>query len=348
MIMALLAGGRQLDGPELTSIPHSTAALSDRATAFSEGWAIHLETVAAHLAHSPELRRQYWREAVQLGDVPWKKAEYFHHSMDLTSYSQNLARYSDVRDNNFAFESAFQGPDYLRVQLEKSRDFSTLRDANQLLQSEGFYASFFFLFMMWVGEVPAETNLTARYDRTLRAMNSMFASEKADGDTAWLPSLVVEYMKMFPDEKAAIADLLNEISHGVFVDAGARRLWRDHYLAAVRLDIGHLNLEAINAARKRWREQVLAEPRILFSRLGPQLACTVPASEIKIEVFGEAAPLRFDLNTVPAAILRLVPGIKENEIEGWIAERDRQPFKSVEDFRSRVRLETASRSSLKF
>src|SRR5262249_30541712 len=90
MIMALLAGGRQLDGLELASIPHSTAALSDRATAFSEGWPIHLETLAAHLAQAPDLRRRYHPQTFEFGDVPWKSAEYFRHSVDLTSYSQNL------------------------------------------------------------------------------------------------------------------------------------------------------------------------------------------------------------------------------------------------------------------
>jgi hypothetical protein len=138
MVMETLAGGRQLDGKETSSIPHSTATLSDRTTAFSEGYAIHLETLAAHLNHDQSTRQHFHRELVLFGDGPFREAEYFHHSADLASFSQNIARYLDVRDNNFSFESAFQNPDYLRVQLEKARDFATVRDANQLLQSEGF------------------------------------------------------------------------------------------------------------------------------------------------------------------------------------------------------------------
>jgi len=38
----MLAGGQRLGGLEVASIPHSTAALSDRTTALSEGYAIHL------------------------------------------------------------------------------------------------------------------------------------------------------------------------------------------------------------------------------------------------------------------------------------------------------------------
>jgi hypothetical protein len=332
----------------VTSIPHSTAALSDRATAFSEGWGIHLETLAAHMARSPSLRRRYHREAVQFSGVPWKEAEYFRHSADLTSYSQNLARYAEIRDNNFAFDTAFQGPDYLRVQLEKARDFASLRDADQLLQSEGFHASFFFLFVMRGSELPDEAVLTTRYDHVLRAMSSMFTSVKAEPSTPWLLYFATEYMKLFPDEKTNVVDVLNDLSHGVFVDPAARRLWRDHYLGALQLDRNQLNLETINGARKRWREQALADPQVLFSRLGPQLACTVPSREIKVAVFGEAQPVRFDLNTAPPGILRIIPSIKEEEVSHWIDERDTKPFASVEDFRSRVRLSPDSKAALKF
>jgi len=163
-----------------------------------------------------------------------------------------------------------------------------------------------------------------------------------------LPYFVIEYMKMFPDERAAIVDLLNDLSHGVFVDPAARLQWRDHYLAALQLDRSHLNVEAITAARKRWREQVVAEPRALLSRVGPQLACTVPSRKINIAIFGEPSPVRFDINTAPPGILRLIPGIQEDEVTRWIAERDRKPFQSVDDFRSRVHLGSATGSALKF
>jgi Type II secretion system (T2SS), protein K len=348
MVMALLAGGRQLDGEEMASIPHSTAALSDRSTAFSEGWAIHLETLAAHIARAPKLRRYYHRETINFGEGPWKSAEYFRHSADLTSYSQNLARYDDVRENNFAFESACQAPDYLRVQLEKARDFSNLRDANQLLQSEGFYGSFFFLFVMRGDGFPDESDLAVRYERILKAMAAMFTSVKSVDAKPWLVHFVIEYMKLFPAEKTAIVDVLDDLSHGVFVDPDARRLWREHYLGALQIDRKRMSIEAITAARRRWREQILEKPEILYSRVGPEIACTVPVRTIKIEVFGEAAPLLFDLNTAPAGILRSIPGVTEVEVTRWMAEREREPFRNVKDFRERVQLASQVASSLKF
>ncbi|HTQ53473.1 MAG TPA: hypothetical protein VMI94_03370 [Bryobacteraceae bacterium] len=347
VVMDMLAGGRRLDGLEVASIPHSTAALSDRTTAFSEGWAIHLETLAAHLAHGADLRWQYHHEGVGFGDAPYRGNEYYRGASDLTTFSQTLARYYEVRENHFAFASAFRGPDYLRVQLEKARDFSTLRDANQLLQAEGFYASFFFLFTMRGKQLPTEDTVSHREDRMLRAMAAMFADVKTDVSTPWLLELVTHYMRLFPDERTEIVDALNDLSHGVFADAGAAALWRAHYLASLRLDLEHLNRDAINAARKRWRDQVLADPHVLYSRIGPEIVCTVPAVQVRLVAFGEDAPLRFDVNTVQEGILRLIPGITEAEIARWTSEREKTPFASSADYRQRVKLHEAVRAGLK-
>jgi hypothetical protein len=347
VVMDMLAGGRRLDGLEVASIPHSTAALTDRTTAFSEGYAIHLETLAAHLAHGAYLRARYQHYAVGFGDAPYRQNEYYRGASDLTTFSQSLARYYEVRENHFAFESAFRGPDYLRAQLEKARDFSTLRDADQLLQSEGFYASFFFLFAMRGADLPTEETVAEREEKMLRAMAAMFAAVKTDISTPWLLELVTEYMRLFPEERAEIVDALNDLSHGVFVDPGAGALWREHYLASLRLDLAHLNRDAINGARKRWREQVMADPHVLFSRIGPEIVCTVSAVTVRLAAFGEGAPLRFDLNTVQEGILRLIPGIGEDEIARFAAERAKAPFADAADFLRRVALRDATRAGLK-
>ena len=345
VVMDMLAGGRRLDGNELAAIPHSTAAITDRTTAFSEGYAIHLETLAAHLNRDASTRGRFHREQVLFGEGSWRTAEYYHQSADLASFAQNVARYLDVRDNNFAFESAYQGPDYLRVQLEKARDFATLRDANQLLQSEGFYASFFFLWAMRGPSVPAESVIAEREKRIMTAMHAMFAAGGSDVSSPWLVRLAIEYMKIFPDEKAALADALNDLSHGVFVDAGAAALWRDHYLATLRLDQKNMNREGIATARKKWREMVVADPQVLYSLLGPEIPCSVPGTKVRLEAFGEDSPVQYDVNTVQAAIVRTIPGITGKEVEDWMS---RRPFAGAEDFRQRAGLREATLHALKF
>ena len=346
MAMAMVAGGRQLEGKKMASIPHSTAALSDRTTAFSEGYAIHLETLEAHVGSDPWVRQRFHRGMVQFGETPLWASEYFRSSADLMSYSQNVARYFEVRDNNYSFESAFQGPDYLRVQLEKTRDFSQLRGANQLLQSEGFYASFFFLFVMRGASTPAENVIEERERQILTSMRAMFAASKDDGSNPWLLNLVLSHMKQFPDQKATIIDAVNDLSHGVFVDATAGELWTKHYEAALGLDLNNLNLKGINEARKRWRDQVAENPQILFSRLGPEVHCSAPAVKVRLVAMHQEWPLEFDLNTVQPGILRLIPGISEAEIASWLRERTRRPFASSEDFRTRGILRPAIYTTL--
>lgn len=347
VVMAMMAEGRLLNGKDLSSIPHTTAALSSRATAFSEGYAIHLEALAAHLNRDASARQRFHRELVMFGDGPYQAVEYFHQASDLASFSQNVARYLEVRDNNFAFEPAYQGPDYLRVQMEKARDFASLRSANQLLQSEGFYASFFFLWVVRGTAVPAETVIAERERQVLVAMHAMFAEDNWEPSSPWLVRFVTAYMKQFPEQKTAMADAVNDLSHGVFVDADAARLWKGHYLAALGLDQNGMNVAGIMAARKKWREAVVAEPQVMNSRLGPEIPCTVPAVKVHVAAFGGESPVLFDLNTVPAGILRLVPGISEAEVAGWIEQRGKNPFASVEDFRARAGLRPATMAALK-
>jgi len=347
MAMEMLAGGRRLEGKAMAAIPHSTAALTDRSTAFSEGYAIHLETLQAHVGGDVRTRQRFHRGLVLFGDGPFQAVEYFRHSADLTSYSQNVARYTEVRENNFAFESAFQGPDYLRVQLEKARDFAALRDADQLLQSEGYYASFFFLYVMRGTSVPGEAEIDGRERQVLRAMYATFQANPGLEPGPWLPRLASEYMKLFPEEKTAIVDALNDTSHGVFVDPGAVVLWRDHYLAALKLDMSRMNIQGVAAARKKWREQVLADPAVLVSRTGPEVACEAPSAKVRIAAFGDEMTVRFDVNTVQPGIMRLVPGIGEAEIAAWRAARVEKPFAGSGDFVARAGLKKETLAGLK-
>ena len=146
--------------------------------------------------------------------------------------------------------------------------------------------------------IPDEAVIDQRERQIMRATRAMFGAGSPDESNPWLLKLIAEYMKVFPEEKAAIVDALNDTSHGVFVDRGALALWKDHYLAAVEIDKAKLNLQGIAAARQRWREQVLADPGVLLSRLGPELPCELPSRKVRVAAFGEEMTVRFDLNTV--------------------------------------------------
>jgi hypothetical protein len=331
--MMMLCGGRQIPHRKIAAIPHTTAALTDRATAFDEGFGIHLETVAAHVNQDAETRDYYDHRQLRFADLT-PRGEYYRQVADLLTYSQNLSRYFEVRENYFAFESAWQEPDYLRVQLEKSRDFATLRNANQLLQSEGFAATVFFY-------------LRDRQAKVLNALAEMFATKPFTGGQPWLLHFISTYAKLYPDEAAAVHDVLLDLSHGVFVDPGAAGLWKQQYLAALRLDVKGLNLGGIAEARKRWRE-LAKDPAAIYSRLGPQIPCRVKGVTVLIAVFGRKMPVGFDVNTVQKAVIGIVPGITPKEIDSWALARDSAPFKNADDFRSRSGLSASSLEALQF
>lgn len=335
MVLFLINGCMQIPARSLAAIPHTTAALTDRGTAFDEGFAIHLETLLAHVSADPIIGQRYGHAKFLFGEGAQRQSEYYRLSMDLLTFSQSRSRYHEVRENTFAFAPAFKGPDYLRVQLEKSRDYSELRDANQLLQSEGFYASFFFSLMVRGATLPDARILQERQGRMLAALAVMFQSHPVREESPHLLRFVETYMTLYPGEAGEIVDVLLDLSHGVFVDARAAALWRDHYLGAVRLDLAERNNETLNQARREWRAKVSGNPKALYARLGPQIRCEVAAVEVRLVAFGEAAPLSFDVNTAEEGTLRLVPGIVESEVQRWLDQRRKRPFGDVEDFKRR-------------
>jgi hypothetical protein len=345
--LAMLAGGREVPKRPIAPIPHTVAALTDRGTAFDEGFAIHLEALVAHVSVAPDVRQRYRHDQFLFGPEAQMRGEYYEHSSDLLTFAQTMARYADVRDNDFAFVSAFKGPDYLRVQMERARDFSTLRDADQLLQSEGFYGTFFFSVLVRGGDTPND-EMRRRQDRVMTALAETFATKAVTPDTPYLLQFIESYRQLYPEEASQLLDVFLDLTHGVFVDQDAATLWHEHYLAALRLDLAQLGRERIDAARERWRSAVTKNPAIMYSRLGPQLPCEVAGRTVALVGLGIDSPLSVDVNTAEEGIVRLVPGITEAEVTSWLAARARVPFASVEDFKARAGLSEKCVRSLKF
>jgi hypothetical protein len=337
MILAILNGGKKIQQLGIASIPHTTTALTDRGTAFDEGFAIHLETLAAHYLNDPEIRSRYDHQSFNPG-VPSMLGEYHRVAGDLLSYSQTSTRYVEVRENNFAFAPAFKGPDYFRVQLEKSRDFTTLRDANQLLQSEGFYASFFFTHLVRGTHPMYDDVISTRQTKMLEVLAAVL-SEKTDGNTPFILSFVENYLSKYPVEGKEVVDVFLDLSRGVFVDKNAAKLWRDHYLGALHLDIAETENKAVESARAQWRTQVIADPKILYSLFGPQIPVELPGQSILLVAFEESAPLAFDVNTVEEGVIQMVPEISAEEKQSWMNQRAIKPFSDFDDFKQRSGLD---------
>ena len=49
-----------------------------------------------------------------------------------------------------------------------------------------------------------------------------------------------------------------------------------------------------------------------------------------------SAPLWRSANTAPAAILRMIPGVTDDDVGAWLREREERPFASDDDFLTRI------------
>jgi len=216
-----------------------------------------------------------------------------------------------------------------------------------LLQSEGFYATFFFSFLVR-GESTTFETAKARQTKVLETLSVMLGSTKMDADSPFLLNFVEEYAKRYPEEEAKeILDVLLDLSHGVFVDKDAAKMWHDHYLASLQFNMAEAKNEAIETARERWRSDARKDPRILYSLIGPQLRVEVPEVSILLISFEEPAPLSFDANTVQEGILKMVPEITDSEVKTWLDQRAMKPFVSFDDFAKRCPLSAKVSSHLK-
>lgn len=335
----LRAGADEGEGDEDTAvapIPHSTAAITDRRTALNEGFAIHLETVNAHCGRDVETTAFYGRRKLGYGPQPGLGAEFYGPVRDLLSYAQTFARYQMVRDGLYAFEVAPATQDYLRVQLDPARDLRTLRDPGSLMASEGFVASFFF-HLVAGDECPRGHALASRYQPIFAAMR---AAETTPGDLDHVPLVDIIAALLARDRALGqhAIEVFLDLSHGVTMDADAPEIWAKLFDVALHVDIPGLRslMADIDERRASWREQALADVSTLARRVGPVVVVEVPGVTVELAIMGQKALLWLDINAAGAPLLRLVPGITEDQIRALLAERARAPFQSVADLWQRM------------
>ena len=336
VVLNMFRRGVPLPRRKLASITHTTAALTDRTTAFTEGFATSLETLLVHLSDEEDMKNKYRHEQMLFGTWPGLLSEYYRQSRDLITFAQSVGRYEGVRDNRFAFTTAVTAPDYLRVQLEHARDYSRLRNPNQLLQSEGFYATFFFAFIGRGLGRPSIPVVKARLREVLEALSLVLASDGLTSETPYLLDVVDALGRTPSTSPSEALDVLLDLSHGAFMDPRASDVWRRHYLAALHLDLNGTGRVGIEELRQEWRERALNDPETLARLLGPQIRCVVPSVTIELDALGMSDPLSFDANTVQDPILRLVPGMAGPIAERWLVARNRQPFINQVDLWNRI------------
>jgi hypothetical protein len=274
-------------------------------------------------------------------------------SLDYQSYSQSFGRYRDVRDNMYAYEAAFQGPDYLRVQIDKSRDFRYPRAPDQLLACEGFQATFMFrLAEHLLGEHYQTENISDAYPILFRALHGLMQNKNIDFHRPWLLEFAAELIRQDESLGRPVLLLLFDLSHGSFFIRDWRKTWQACYDASLTLDRASLiNLKSmLDGLRETAIQHCLKGVENFDWPTGPVIPVKAPKVLLKLPGDNDrhGKELSFDLNTVSAGILRVAGYADDKLIKSLIESREAMPFTSLHDATRRgyipehVVLETAS------
>ncbi len=307
---------------------HTTPAVTDRWTAFNEGFAIHLETLYMERASETGRRLHYDNRSNQHGA---KGHHRFAPLDDLRTLSQTRQRYTAVRDNRFAHPAAYQGDDLLRHAVAPERDLSRLRNASQLLACEGFGATVFYRLV--AGRSPNRTLDAVAHVPLLQALHAVFADGRGDADHTWLIHTVEELATMQRNARPAFLDL----TRGATISSELVATWPDLHAAALRVDVAlYKDLQgAAGETLDAWEAGLESGDVTLFDAVPPEVWATVPAVTVRPQLIPDEIPLCLDLNAADRAELSAIPGADTAWVDRVLAARLEAPFTSVDDLLQR-------------
>jgi DNA uptake protein ComE-like DNA-binding protein len=357
-VMMFEALGGDLPTPPKV-LPHTTSAITDTLTAFTEGWAIHFETLAGDQDDDPALHRRTHRDAFPTG-APDKRDDTLLPVRDLMTYAQGYRRYECVKESCFAFlprvrEALVAGArptpaDVVDRWTDSTYDPARLRSLEQMVASEGVVAALFYRLAtsqsgevpLAVGSLPDAARYSSYFDVFPRLSDEIFA------DTppvfAFLELLLERAAD--PAERRRIARTALEVLHYTPVIPDAPRLYAELHAAGHRMDVAafHALQDALVARMVDGVERLIAHPEILRHVAKPPLwienrafTMTIPALEV------DAQPLLFDLNTAVPETLMTLPGVEYAEATALLVARAKHGgFRDLEELAAipRVRPET--------
>ncbi len=324
--------------------PHTTFAVTDRRTALSEGYASHFETLWGHFGQDPDARAYYDHAAPAFGPKAGFNAEAYFPVRDLLSYSQGWARYQGVRDGLPAFRGHVVPDNYLRGQLSPMRDMAALKNAGQMLASEGVVASFCFRFVAQRAEaLGAKPHTGLAQPGLLQAETELLQALRVAHDREGTDASVLDLLRGIEEAEArerAIA-IWVDLTRGVTADAAMAGRWKALYGAAEAMDVARVEraIRALEAARAAIVKDATADPHTLAKAVGPVLPVRAGRKTLRLKALGETFPLEFDLNAAGEAEWAAVPGVPGKIRTHILAQAAKGPFEGFDDFRRRTGIE---------
>ena len=315
--------------PHPPVLPHTTSAITNDVTAFSEGFGIHFETIAA--AH-PEEPSYLGRADVQPSSIGTGPS--FVHVRDPLNYAQTHARRDCVPRNCFAYlprPHAPTGPttaaDVWRRWTDSTIDPTRVRSLPQMVASEGLIAT---LFYRLGAAAPDALPDPDRYAELFAAFGELTEARMQDR-----PAVLVFVERLMlradPEERRRIATILLETMHYTPVDPEAPAIYAALHEAAVALDKDAYQ-EQLEQAARRWQaalDGIVADPTRLTAAPVPEVWIVHPTVSIDAPRLGlNGRPLVLDLNTAPLELLTTLPSVDLERASAIDRARRRSPLSS--------------------
>lgn len=336
MMFELLPGDAP---PHPDILPHTTGAITQDVTAFSEGWGIHFETLAADRPENAELRAHQLRDVFPT-EGEYRSGDSLRAALDLMSYSQSFRRYGCIKENCFAYlprprpEVLLGGPptpqDLLGRWTDATYDPARLRTLEQMVASEGLLATLFYRLATAPAEAPAPGASpplppVERYAAFFDAFATL-SEERMAATPAALAFLESLLAAAAPPERRRIARVTLEVMHLTPLLADAPERYGQLHAAGHLLDVERFQQlrAALAEEMERGVERLAADPSLLATAAAPELWLTHREIRVGFAAFGgDGVPLAFDLNTAPLEVLLTVPGITVPEARAIAAARAR-------------------------
>ncbi len=333
-----------------SSLPHTTGAISDDVTAFSEGFGIHFETLAGDRPENAAFWREVRRDDFR-ADAPPERGDSTRAAFDLMTYSQSYRRYGAIKENVFAFLPRVQEeyvagkrPDaaaLLARWTDTTYDPARLKTLEQMVASEGVIAALFYRLATTpgAGEDPPDPVApplpdARRYAAFFQAFSRLTA-ERLDKAPAVLVFLEELLAASDEAERRRIARVAVEVFHHTLVLPDAAEIYASLHEAGHRLDIAGFR-QGLPGIGKRFGEALdryVADPGLPLQRVAPEIWLRSDEIAFTLPLLGSfGAPLVLDLNTAPIEFLMALPGIGYPQARAIADRRSSQGgFRSLED-----------------
>ena len=329
---------------------HDVTAVTDPYTAFSEGFAEHLELVS----YENGLEEYADEEFSGLWDT----------GLDIeawTSYRSKQLRYHAVKNNRFVYGKLVPGideyEDYIDLHLDHLTSSAFLpervKNGSQVLASEGAISSIFYhiysddifkenykdegfyeKFGISVDEVTPVENL---YLKILYVISKV---DMVDSDQPMI-DFVRSYGESFPDEKEKLYKLFLKLTHFTTVSEEAAEKFSEHYLVGRRGDMDEFreSLIQLREFKEGFEEKVLDRGISLDHALYPQI--WIENKDYQIPpcpwIPDNTVNYVFDLNTASVVDMMSLTDMDYDKAREMIVIREEiDGFSSFEDFDERL------------